>query len=180
MRKFALEPTSATQECAKVGSAWFGFDTLHKSVKPYRMSFSFGGWGIGLQGLAVGSRFVSRSLIGAAHCLFRQFDDSELRQHRRQVPVCIPFSDFRALETIHRGAIDRYLTVGGLHAEKRPLVSPLRSPVVHDLIAFRNGVVNSEMQIGKCLAAPFDEVPDVLGSGVQASKRPDRGIEPGL
>ena len=107
MRTFAVEPTSATQECAKVGSRWLGFDTLHKSAKPYRLSFSFSGRGIGLQGLTVGSRFLSRSLVSAAHCLFRQFDDSELRHHRRQVPVCISFSDFRTLETIDRGAIDR-------------------------------------------------------------------------
>jgi hypothetical protein len=39
---------------------------------------------------------------------------------------------------------------------------------MHDyFVAFRDGVIDSEFQIGKCLAASLDVILDVLDSGLQ-------------
>jgi hypothetical protein len=46
-------------------------------------------------------------------------------------------------------------------------VSTCACPVDHDLIAFSDGVVNGEPEIGEAVAAALDVPPDILSSGGQ-------------
>jgi len=73
---------------------------------------------------------------------------------------------FETLEPIDGSAVDGDLALGGLHAEELSFVGSADSPVEDHFIAFSDGVVDGEFQVGKCLAAALDVVFDVLYSGV--------------
>ena len=61
--------------------------------------------------------------------------------------------DLLAFETVDAGAGDVDLAVGGVHSEEVALVGSTGAPVDDDLVAFGDGVVDGEVEIGEGPAA---------------------------
>jgi hypothetical protein len=101
--------------------------------------------------------------------------DTELLHHGHQIPVDPLFDDHRPVKFVDRGTAYGRLPVGRRHPQEVAPMSPIGRPVDDNFIALRDGVIDVEAEIGKCLAAVLDVVADVLRSRSEAGK--DRIVE---
>src|SRR6202012_3334280 len=90
---------------------------------------------------------------------------AQLLHQAEQVPVRPQFDDLILLDAVNTGAGDRRRSVRRRHAEEWSTMRAVAFPVQNHFVALRNGVFDSELEIGKPSLASLNMLPVRISSG---------------